>query len=397
MIVASLLLILVAVALLVLGLIGGSSTFLISSIVASLLAAVALVIGARQNATARRAAETTPQPAAPRQDEFAAPADSFPAGPATAEPPYAAGPAYAGDPAYAAEPPFAADPAYADDPAGPVFAAEPEFLAERRGRGPAAAQDRRETVQFDADDLDEAYDAGRRDAVAGMTAGPADARRDTDVDDLHTPADRAFGRTPGDPGPAGVSAEPGHGRAEQRAEPDYDLASGLIGSARSDNPGANAWRHAEPAATDLPGAGRPGERLADPGPAGTGPGNTGPGNTGPGNTGPGDSGPAGAGLGGAGLGGAGLGDDGLAEPAEDDPADEPLPQTVSPSDAVRVARMDAEVLVVDGRPRYHVPECQHLVGKLSEPIPINEAVELGFSPCGLCRPVDRLVAAAARP
>ena len=66
------------------------------------------------------------------------------------------------------------------------------------------------------------------------------------------------------------------------------------------------------------------------------------------------------------------------------------------ADAVRVARMDAEVLVVDGRPRYHVPDCAHLVGRLTEPIPVNEAVELGFSPCGLCRPVDRLVAASAR-
>jgi len=27
---------------------------------------------------------------------------------------------------------------------------------------------------------------------------------------------------------------------------------------------------------------------------------------------------------------------------------------------------------------------------------VAEAVELGFSPCGLCRPIDRLVAAAAR-
>jgi hypothetical protein len=83
------------------------------------------------------------------------------------------------------------------------------------------------------------------------------------------------------------------------------------------------------------------------------------------------------------------------EPDEDDPADEPLPQAVRPGDAVRVARMDAEVLVVDGRPRYHVADCPHLVGRLTEPLPANEAVELGFSPCGLCRPVDRLVAEAA--
>jgi clumping factor A len=33
---------------------------------------------------------------------------------------------------------------------------------------------------------------------------------------------------------------------------------------------------------------------------------------------------------------------------------------------------------------------------LTEPIRVNEAVVLGFSPCGLCRPVDRLVATAAR-
>nr|WP_308208629.1 hypothetical protein [Actinoplanes aksuensis] len=84
------------------------------------------------------------------------------------------------------------------------------------------------------------------------------------------------------------------------------------------------------------------------------------------------------------------------EPADDDPDDEPLPQSVQPADAVRVARLDAEVLVVDGRPRYHVAECPSLVGRLTEPIPVREAVELGFSPCGLCRPVDQLVGATAR-
>ena len=84
------------------------------------------------------------------------------------------------------------------------------------------------------------------------------------------------------------------------------------------------------------------------------------------------------------------------EPDADDPADEPPPQAVRPSDAVRVAQMDAEVQVVDGRPRYHMADCSHLVGRLTEPLPACEAVELGFSPCGLCRPVDRLVAEAAR-
>jgi hypothetical protein len=84
------------------------------------------------------------------------------------------------------------------------------------------------------------------------------------------------------------------------------------------------------------------------------------------------------------------------EPDPDDPDDEPLPQSVRPADAVRVASLDAEVLVVDGRPRYHLADCSHLVGRSTEGLPVAEAVELGFSPCGLCRPVDRLVAAAAR-
>ncbi|GGN77555.1 hypothetical protein GCM10010112_50690 [Actinoplanes lobatus] len=83
------------------------------------------------------------------------------------------------------------------------------------------------------------------------------------------------------------------------------------------------------------------------------------------------------------------------EPDADDPDDEPLPQSVRPADAVLVARFDTEVLVVDGRPRYHMADCPHLVGRLTESLPVNEAVELGFSPCGLCRPVDRLVATVA--
>jgi hypothetical protein len=89
-------------------------------------------------------------------------------------------------------------------------------------------------------------------------------------------------------------------------------------------------------------------------------------------------------------------DDEFGEPDPDDPDDEPLPQAVRPADAVRVAHLDAEVLVVDGRPRYHLADCAHLVGRLTEDLPVAEAIELGFTPCGLCRPVDRLVAAAAR-
>ncbi|MGN9907085.1 hypothetical protein ACTMTJ_05945 [Phytohabitans sp. LJ34] len=81
---------------------------------------------------------------------------------------------------------------------------------------------------------------------------------------------------------------------------------------------------------------------------------------------------------------------------EDDPPDEPAAQYVSPADAARIARMTADVLVIDGRPRYHLAGCVHLLGRESEPLPVGEAVELGFSPCGRCEPDSALLADARR-
>ena len=81
---------------------------------------------------------------------------------------------------------------------------------------------------------------------------------------------------------------------------------------------------------------------------------------------------------------------------DEDPPDEPVAQQVSPGDQARVARMTNEVLVIDGRPRYHLPGCVHLLGRDSEPLPVHEAVELGFTPCGLCEPDSALIAASRR-
>ncbi|WP_432977109.1 hypothetical protein [Dactylosporangium sp. CA-233914] len=78
---------------------------------------------------------------------------------------------------------------------------------------------------------------------------------------------------------------------------------------------------------------------------------------------------------------------------DEDPADEPPIQQSSAADLARVAAMDAEVLVIDGRPRYHVPSCPHLLGREHEPLPAGEAVELGFTPCSQCAPNDVLLAA----
>jgi hypothetical protein len=88
---------------------------------------------------------------------------------------------------------------------------------------------------------------------------------------------------------------------------------------------------------------------------------------------------------------------GDADPGDDaDPIDEPAPQLVPAATAARVARMSTEVLVIDARPRYHLPGCVHLLGRSSEPLPVSEAVELGFTPCGLCEPDSALLADARR-
>ncbi|HZM83242.1 MAG TPA: hypothetical protein VFC19_46610 [Candidatus Limnocylindrales bacterium] len=81
---------------------------------------------------------------------------------------------------------------------------------------------------------------------------------------------------------------------------------------------------------------------------------------------------------------------------DEDPPDEPVAQRVTASDAARVARMTTDVLVIDGRPRYHVTGCVHLLGRPFEPLPVGEAVDLGFTPCGLCEPDSALLADARR-
>ena len=52
-----------------------------------------------------------------------------------------------------------------------------------------------------------------------------------------------------------------------------------------------------------------------------------------------------------------------------------------------------EVLVVAGRPRYHVAGCRYLVGKDPEPVNVAAAREQGFTACGVCKPDAALAAA----
>jgi len=61
------------------------------------------------------------------------------------------------------------------------------------------------------------------------------------------------------------------------------------------------------------------------------------------------------------------------------------------ADRARLSRLQAEVLVLDGRPRYHLSGCAQLLAGDSEAIPVAEALELGFTPCSACEPNQRLL------
>jgi hypothetical protein len=41
---------------------------------------------------------------------------------------------------------------------------------------------------------------------------------------------------------------------------------------------------------------------------------------------------------------------------------------------------------IDTFHRYHLELCRHLLSREGEALPVGEAIELGFTPCGLCRP-----------
>ena len=73
------------------------------------------------------------------------------------------------------------------------------------------------------------------------------------------------------------------------------------------------------------------------------------------------------------------------------PSDEPAEVPMSSVEAAALMRMDAEVMVVDGRPRFHLGGCVHLVSRDAESLPAYEAVELGFTACSLCRPAQSLL------
>jgi hypothetical protein len=73
----------------------------------------------------------------------------------------------------------------------------------------------------------------------------------------------------------------------------------------------------------------------------------------------------------------------FAPPAVDE---EPPEESSDQAAAQLVAGLDDQVLVIDEQPRYHVADCRGLAAKPVIPLPVREAVELGFTPCAWCSP-----------
>ena len=62
-----------------------------------------------------------------------------------------------------------------------------------------------------------------------------------------------------------------------------------------------------------------------------------------------------------------------------------VPGRTEPDEQVGLGQ-GGTVLVVAGRPRYHVEGCRYLSGKAAQAIDVLDAFEEGFTPCGVCKP-----------
>lgn len=79
-------------------------------------------------------------------------------------------------------------------------------------------------------------------------------------------------------------------------------------------------------------------------------------------------------------------------PVTPPPMRAPEPEDETPDAAsldVVVARVD-EVLVIDEEPHFHLGRCGYLFGREVIPLPVSEAIELGFAGCSWCSPVRSL-------
>ena len=87
---------------------------------------------------------------------------------------------------------------------------------------------------------------------------------------------------------------------------------------------------------------------------------------------------------------------GLPSPTGDDTDPEPAAELLLSSEKKKLATADEPVLVVDGRPRYHLDACPQLDGRTSVELAVSTAIELGFTPCSRCASATRLLVALRR-
>jgi hypothetical protein len=66
----------------------------------------------------------------------------------------------------------------------------------------------------------------------------------------------------------------------------------------------------------------------------------------------------------------------------------------APEPDVEAAPVSGKVLVVAGRPRYHVGGCRYLTGKDADEVDVQSARDEGFTACGVCKPDAALAEAA---
>ncbi len=345
MIFGSLLLIFAAIGLAVLGVVDGSNALLIGSIGASLLAAVGLVVGARQ-AAADAVGDVPPVPAEP------APAQRL--APVGVGAPAAAGTVYpSGSAGTAAQPTGAGTAA---QPTGAGTAAQPTGAgtAGQPTTGPAAT--------------------GVIPPGTVPTSGaPANA------------ATAAVGPT------TAVAAQPPVGTIPAQAQPDAFPSVAASGPPPVDDLDADddvdqygtVGGHREPAERAFP-DGDPIAVAAD----AIGPDAIGPDDIDRADIDRADIDPDH--LGGDDLGHGVLRSDGG---TPGDPPGEPAVEPATRADRDRAAHLDSEVVVIDGHPRYHLADCLHLKAREGlESLPVAEAEELGFTPCSACAPLRTLLA-----
>jgi hypothetical protein len=70
------------------------------------------------------------------------------------------------------------------------------------------------------------------------------------------------------------------------------------------------------------------------------------------------------------------------EPVRLDPNVEPVEEATDATDLLVVSELSDEVVVIDERPRYHLRACGWLGDRPTMPLPVSEARDLGFTPCG---------------